>query len=478
MNPFRIYEINTWPWLSELSERFAAPLTLGSVPDSDWDAMATMRFDAAWLMGVWERSPHGREIARRHATVLAECQRVLPALSSDRDIVGSPYSIRSYTVEAQLGGASGLKTARRKLHDRGLRLFLDYVPNHTGLDSPWLAAGEDCYVAGTSADLHTEPGRFCQRDGRIVAHGAPTRHGDDVWTDTAQVNACSPRTRELAVETLLEIARHCDGVRCDMAHLMRSSVAESNWGPNLGPRGAGEFWAEVIGKVRHHHPAFIFMAECYGESQAALVEDGFDYCYDKERFYDRLRAADHAGLQAHLRGTAPQLAKHLVRFISNHDEDPVEDLFRPAERHRAAAIAVATLPGAVLWHQPQLEGRWGKQVVQLGSSVLVRSFYQRLLVAVDRPAIRQGSWAMGEATPAPVLAYGWEHEDDRVLVVINLSGEPVSSTVEPAWSGWADRSWSARDVLSGADRGRASAGHGLSVELPAWGGCLLEVVTG
>lgn len=475
MNPFRIFEINTWPWLSELSERCASPLTVGSLPDSEWDAMAALRFDAVWLMGVWERSPQGREIARHHPVVRAECQRVLPSLDPVRDIVGSAYSIRSYTVEPHLGGASGLKTARRKLHDRGLRLFLDYVPNHTGLDSPWLADGEDCYVKGTRAALAAEPGRFFERDGRIVAHGAATRHGDAVWTDTAQVDAFSRRARELAVETLLEIARHCDGVRCDMAHLMRSVVAAGNWGAASAQLAAGEFWADVIGRVRHHHPAFIFMAECYGDSQADLVRDGFDYCYDKERFYDRLKGADHAGLQSHLRGTAPELARHLVRFISNHDEDPVEDVLRPAERHRAAAIAVATLPGAVLWHQPQLEGRWGKQYVQLGSSVLVRSFYQRLFVAVDRPAIRQGRWAMCDASPSPVLAYGWEHEDDRVLVVLNLSGEPVAATVQPAWVGWGDGDGTVRDALSGAERG-SCGGSGLVVELPAWGGCLLEGV--
>ena len=52
MTGIRIYEINTWPWLSELSERYGTGITLESVPDTEWDALRAMRFDAVWLMGV------------------------------------------------------------------------------------------------------------------------------------------------------------------------------------------------------------------------------------------------------------------------------------------------------------------------------------------------------------------------------------------------------------------------------------------
>jgi hypothetical protein len=480
MMGLRIYEINTWPWLSELSERYGTDIDLESVPDPEWDALQAMRFDAVWLMGVWERSAEGRTIAQGHPMVLAQCARVLPAFNPARDIIGSPYSIRSYTVDTHLGGASALKVARRKLHARGLRLFLDYVPNHTGRDHGWMHEASDCYVGGTQEDLARQPGRFFAKDGRVMAHGAPSRNPNDVWTDTAQLNAWSNHCRALTVDTLMAIGRQCDGVRCDMAHLLRTAAFEELWGAAAGPKPATEFWVEVLQKVRHQHPEMLFVAECYGDTQAALVQDGFDACYDKERFYDRLRASDCAGLRRHLEGTGPEQMKHLVHFISNHDEDPVEQALQPPERHRMAAVAVATLPGPSLWHHLQLEGRWGKQLVQLGTSVLVRSFYQRLLVATDRPAIRQGRWSMCELAQAPtVLAYCSEYEDDRIVVVLNLSAADSQGMLRVPWPTLAGRRWIARDLLSGEQAEHAGddlvAGT-MTVQLPAWGAKLIEVV--
>ena len=65
-NPF-IYEINTWVWLDELSRRDGTAIDLASVPLSDWDAIGELGFDAVWLMGVWERSAAGTEIALEDA---------------------------------------------------------------------------------------------------------------------------------------------------------------------------------------------------------------------------------------------------------------------------------------------------------------------------------------------------------------------------------------------------------------------------
>ena len=57
-HPF-VYEINTWAWLDELSRRAGATVGLASVPDAEWEAVASLGFDAVWLMGVWKRSRRG-----------------------------------------------------------------------------------------------------------------------------------------------------------------------------------------------------------------------------------------------------------------------------------------------------------------------------------------------------------------------------------------------------------------------------------
>jgi hypothetical protein len=73
-----IYEINTWVWLHELSQRYHTAITLGNVPSQEWQAIAALGVHAVWFMGVWERSPAGRRIARAQADLQAEFRRVLP----------------------------------------------------------------------------------------------------------------------------------------------------------------------------------------------------------------------------------------------------------------------------------------------------------------------------------------------------------------------------------------------------------------
>jgi hypothetical protein len=106
-----VYEINTWPWLAELSRAAGAPLTLGDLPDAVWDELAGLGMDAIWLAGVWERSPAGVEIAMANAELMAEFRAALPDLR-DEDIVGSAYCIRRYEADERLGGRAGLAAAR------------------------------------------------------------------------------------------------------------------------------------------------------------------------------------------------------------------------------------------------------------------------------------------------------------------------------------------------------------------------------
>src|SRR5271166_1685426 len=124
-----LYEINTWVWLSELSQKTGKPVDLGSVPSAEWDAISAHGFDAVWLMGVWERSPAGIAIANKNPGLLEDFRRALPEFRLE-DNIGSPYCVRGYEVDEHLGGPEGLSHARKELANRGMRLILDFVPNH------------------------------------------------------------------------------------------------------------------------------------------------------------------------------------------------------------------------------------------------------------------------------------------------------------------------------------------------------------
>src|SRR5579862_6144695 len=100
--PF-VYEINAWPWLHTLARAEGRPIDLASVPDRYWDALHDRGYDAVWLMGVWQRSPAGVSIALRDEALVASFSAALPDYRPV-DVVGSPYCIRDYVVDASLGG--------------------------------------------------------------------------------------------------------------------------------------------------------------------------------------------------------------------------------------------------------------------------------------------------------------------------------------------------------------------------------------
>jgi hypothetical protein len=223
-----VYEINTWVWLSELGEKYGHKITLENVPDEALDAIAMPGLDVIWLMGVWQRSPFGRENALKYRH---EYQGALPDLSDDV-VIGSAYAIGRYEVDERIGGRDGLATFRKKLKDRGLRLMLDYVPNHVACDHPWVKEHPDFIVMGKPEDVKKRPSDFyaiTDNDGNqvVLAHGRdPLFPG---WSDTAQLNAFNPELRKAVVELLRDIATQCDGVRCDMAMLLFSDIFAGTW---------------------------------------------------------------------------------------------------------------------------------------------------------------------------------------------------------------------------------------------------------
>jgi hypothetical protein len=163
-----LYEINTWVWLSELSQRYGKKVDLSSVPPSEWDAIGAYGFDVVWLMGVWERSPAGIAIANQNKSLLDAFGRALPDFRPE-DNVGSPYCVRRYVVDAHLGGPEGLATARQELAKRGMNLVLDFVPNHVAPDHPWVAEHPEYFIRGNAEDVRNDPASYVEVGGTVCA---------------------------------------------------------------------------------------------------------------------------------------------------------------------------------------------------------------------------------------------------------------------------------------------------------------------
>ena len=458
-----IYEIHTAVWL--------AGRRLDEVTDAEWDALAALPVDAVWLMGVWERSPAGLAIALADPSLSGSFRAALPDLT-EADVIGSPYCVRDYVVDARFGGRDALAAARERLAERGLKLILDYVPNHVAPDHPWLTERPGCLVAGTEAQLAADPAGFLRAGAGIFARGRDPYFPP--WPDVVQLDAFSAELRDAAAETLIDVGAQCDGVRCDMAMLMTNEVFARTWG---GEAPAEEFWPRLIERVKAAYPDFVFIAEAYWDMEWTLQQQGFDFCYDK-RLYDRLAHEDAESVRGHLQASL-DYQERLLRFIENHDEPRAAATFGPAQA-RAAAVAFATLPGARLFHAGQLDGHRVHIPVFLArgpdepADADLRAFYDRLLHAVADSGLRDGDWRLCDVTGWPdndsfrrLVAWGWSRE----LVVVNLSDAPAQARVHLPWDDLAGRAWTLTDRLSGAryDRtGDELAGDGVYVALDAW----------
>jgi len=473
-----IFEINTWVWLNELGRKYGRPVDLATVPKQELDALAAPGFDAVWFMGVWERSPAGIEISMHNAGLLEDFRKALPDFSA-KDNVGSPYCVRRYVVDERLGGPKGLAAARRMLRERGLRLILDFVPNHVAPDHPWVGEHPDYFVRGSADDSRNDPASFVEAGGTVFARGRDPYF--PAWPDVLQLNAFQPGLRQAVVETISEIAGQCDGIRCDMAMLMLNAIVERTWGTRAGPKPPDEYWATTIAAIKGRHPEFRFLAEAYWDLEWELQQQGFDYCYDK-KLYDRMEHGDAESVRQHLLAD-PSYQDRMVRFIENHDEPRAAATFS-GDKGRAAAVAILTLPGARLLHEGQFEGRKVRLPVFLGRrpdeplDQDLAAFYGCLLKATSRDVFRNGAWRLCERSGWPdnqsclnLLAWCWVKGDERYLVVINYGREAAQARVHVPWDELRGRQWRLKDVLTGSsyDRnGDEMRDAGVYVDLAPW----------
>jgi glycosidase len=254
-----LYQISTRVWLTELSQKLGTAATLDDIPDAELDRIAEMGFDWVWFLSVWQTGLAGQRVSRANAEWREEFQHTLSDLKEE-DIAGSGFAITGYAVHENLAGDAALARLRERLRERKLGLLLDFVPNHTGLDHPWVEDHPDYFVAGTELDLARAAQNYTwvkRRQGDLLlARGRdPYFPG---WPDTLQLNYGNPALQEAMIGELLTIAGQCDGVRCDMAMLVLPEVFERTWGIASQP-----FWPKATQRVREKSPDFCFMAEVY-----------------------------------------------------------------------------------------------------------------------------------------------------------------------------------------------------------------------
>jgi hypothetical protein len=474
-----LYQINTRVCLTELSRALGKPATLDDIPDSELDQISEMGFDWIWLLSVWQTGPDARLVSRSHREWRHEFEETLPDLREE-DIAGSGFAITSYTVHPNLGGDAALARLRERLLGRGLKLMLDFVPNHMGLGHPWVEDHIEHFIQGTENDLTSAPHNYTRvksRGGdRILAYGRDPYFSG--WPDTLQLDYSNPKLQEAMIAELMRIAKQCDGVRCDMAMLVLPDVFERTWG-----RRAPLFWPKATTAVRERFQDFMFMAEVYWDLEWTLQQQGFNYTYDK-RLYDRLRDGHVGPLRAHL-CAAPDYQDKLARFLENHDEPRAAKIF-PPEQYQAAAAVTFLTPGLRFFHQGQFEGRKKRISPHLIRGPIepidpaIRSFYEKLMTVLRMPAVRNGRWQLLDCTPGwegngtheSFLVFLWQRKQAESLVVaVNYSPHQSQCHVRLPFAHLSGSQWQLQDQLREACydwHGDDLTGKGLFLDHAPW----------
>ncbi len=474
-----LFQINTRVWLTELSRALGRHATLDDVPDNELDRLAEKGFDWVWLLSVWQTGLAAQRVSRSNPEWLKEFHETLPDLCED-DIPGSGFAITGYTVHTNLGGDAALTRLRDRLRKRGLKLMLDFVPNHMALDHPWVEDHEEFFIHGTENDLARAPQNYTRvkrkKGDLILAYGRdPYFPG---WPDTLQLNYANPGTQEAMMGELLRIAQQCDGVRCDMAMLVLPEIFERTWGQR-----APLFWPRAIERVRTCVPGFLFMAEVYWDLEWALQQQGFDYAYDK-RLYDRLRAGQARPVREHFLAGLDFQDK-LARFLENHDEPRAAATFPPAQ-HKAAAIITFLSPGLRFFHQGEFEGRKARISPHLVRGpdepidAPLNKFYVQLLGWLRQEVLREGQWQLLECRPGwegnwtwdCFIVFAWQGPaEERLVVAVNYAPNHSQCHVRLPFPDLGDRIWRLHDHVENTCyewRGDDLQNYGLFLDMAPW----------
>jgi glycosidase len=385
---------NVLVWLAQLSRSYGAAIErLDQIPDEELETIARRGFTGLWLIGLWERSPASAEIKRRYG---------------NQEAVASAYSIYEYRIASRLGGEESLLDLRRRAGEWGVRLACDMVPNHMGIDSPWvmehpqyfLSRGESPYSAYSfqgpdlshdpRAAIRLEDRYYTQQDTAVVFERVDNRtgqalylyHGNDgtsmPWNDTAQLDYLNPDTREAVIQTILQVAKRFPVIRFDAAMTLTKKHTPRLWYPKPGSGGAipsrseyamsshefdshmpTEFWREVVDRVASEVPETLLLAEAFWLMEGYFVRTlGMHRVYNSA-FMHMLRDEDNARYRQLMKDTVafdPEILKRFVNFLSNPDELTVIEQYGDGDKYFGACTLLATLPGLPMIGHGQVEG--------------------------------------------------------------------------------------------------------------------------
>ena len=384
---------NTPVWLYQLSQKYGRDIQrLDQIPEEEIALLAERGFTGLWLVGLWQRSSASRKIKN---------------LYGRPDAIASAYSIYAYRPADNLGGETALAELRRAASAHGIYLACDMVPNHTGLDAPWLFEHPDRYISlprspldefafnspnlsdNPAGAIYLEEGYYNQTGAAEVFKYVPKNgpatfiyHGNDgtsmPWNDTAQLNYLNPDTRQAVLREILKVAREFHIIRLDAAMTLVREHFKRLWFPSAGgdkfipTRGMvtmtdaqfdrlmpREFWSEVVQAIQQEAPDTLLIAEAFWLMEKYFINEiGMHRVYNSA-FMHQLRDEENTNFRSYLKEilqTNPAMLERFVNFLTTPDEQPAVLQFGKQQKYLGACRLLACMPGLPLFGHGQWEG--------------------------------------------------------------------------------------------------------------------------
>jgi len=322
--------------------------------------------------------------------------------------LGSYYAVASYTdINPEFGILSDFNQIVDQAHALGMKVLIDYVPNHSGADHPWLKTHPDFYETDST--------------------GKPTYTAD--WSDTRELNFNNLVMQDSMINTMKYWlnATKIDGFRVDVA-----------WGVPYS------FWNKCIPLLKKERSIYL-LAEA---DDAKLHETGFDATYSWKEFHvlNDIAAGKKTimSLDTVLNQIEIDFTKgaHRLYFTSNHDENSwnkADYATMPGASHAPFAVFTQTYNRTMpLIYSGQEEpvlrplAFFEKDSIEFNKYERA-NFYSALL------KLRKSNSAFAEVAnfkrlnvshPAQVIAYERSNGQDKVVVVLNLSKQPVQVKID------------------------------------------------
>lgn len=321
--------------------------------------------------------------------------------------LGSYYAVSNYTaINPEYGNLNDWNNLVKQAHSKGFKVIIDWVPNHTGADHPWLISHPDFYVKDSS--------------GKAISQFD--------WTDTRKLNYKNSAVSDSMIASMMYWVKESgiDGFRCDQAHLVDSN-----------------FWYKAI-PILKSNKNLLMIAE---SEDAWIHRAGFDISYPWKSFHIMVDIANQSknalALDSvqHLIDNSFTPSASLLFFTSNHDENSWNKAdygTMPGKIHEPFAVLTQTLPRSI----PMIYGGQEEPILRpiaffekdpMKFEKLQRAnFYRKLL------QLRNDNSALAAQVPMIKLVTGKDESvyafyrkkgEKFVLVLVNLSAHNQSFSI-------------------------------------------------